>query len=651
MPHEIDGILEKALEKDRELRYQSAADLRADLKRLARNSSSGHHAAAVSSASGAVAASATLRAADPGSSASTAAAAPVQQGRTGLWISIAALVLVAAAAGAWWFLRQPAWPLTNISLKQLTDSGNIERIAMSPDGKTLAEIKNDKGQRSLWIRNIPTNQDTQVIPPSGQGYVDVTFSVDGNQIYYSAEPPDSRYIRTLYRVSVFGGTPQALIHDADSSASFSPDGSRFVYLRQTPQDSGHFAEMHISNTDLSSDTIAYQGPNSTSFPRWSRGGKSIVWDERPVGGDTTLMVLDVATNKTRSLPEPEGKLIRRWQDPLPGEFTATVASTPDSDTAQVLTISTVNGASHAVTNDLTTYDQPSSSADGKIVGVIASEIKSTVSIFNVGESVPVRTLDLRVTPSRIQWLPGGAMLLTSTLRSSLLNLDTQAITPLTFAGLQPTSSASICPDGTVVFAAVPKGVNHSVLYSIQQNGQGMKQLTTDGPVRVSACVAGNVVFYGKPVPTTTTQQVWMLKLGNPSPVKLPIVTGAFGFVPSNDGRYVVVGVGAGESLYADRYDLTTPGARPQRLPIDLRMTLQTLDFTPDGNGIIYPGKGDGQESLLTQSFQGGPAAKVFDASPVPIMFVTYSPDGKQIAILRRSTTSNVALIQDQSGKN
>ena len=148
-------------------------------------------------------------------------------------------------------------PFSNVSLRQITDSGDASILAMSPDGKTLALVKIDKGQQSLWIRNIPTNAETQNLPPFGGNYVGLAFGVDGNNLYFSRSSEESSYIRTLYSIPVFGGTPRTLIRDVDSAPSFSPDGQRFVFLRQTPELKDHFAEMHVVNADLSGDVIVY----------------------------------------------------------------------------------------------------------------------------------------------------------------------------------------------------------------------------------------------------------------------------------------------------------------------------------------------------------------------------------------------------------
>ena len=266
LPAEFGRILNKALDKDPDLRYQSAADMRADLKRLRKETTSDRAVATASSGSTPVA---VTGAASSVTSAAGASAAAVSSGVAvaakaagggKIWaIGAVAAVVVAALAFAVWHFIPRNTPFSNVSLRQITDSGDASILAMSPDGKTLALVKIDKGQQSLWIRNLPTNAETQILPPFGGNYVGLAFSVDGNNLYFSRSSEDSSYIRTLYSIPVFGGTPRALIRDVDSAPSFSPDGQRFVFLRQTPELKDHFAEMHVVNADLSGDAIVYHG--------------------------------------------------------------------------------------------------------------------------------------------------------------------------------------------------------------------------------------------------------------------------------------------------------------------------------------------------------------------------------------------------------
>ena len=123
LPAELDRIIGKALEKDRELRYQRAAELRADLKRLERETGRFRTSVAIAPA------------ARP--------RVPARRRTTALVGGVAALALAALLAG-WrlgWFARPAAGPLPGLTSRQLTANpaeNPVIRAAISPDGRYLA---------------------------------------------------------------------------------------------------------------------------------------------------------------------------------------------------------------------------------------------------------------------------------------------------------------------------------------------------------------------------------------------------------------------------------------------------------------------------------------------------------------------------------
>jgi hypothetical protein len=175
LPSKLQEIIEKLLEKDRDLRYQSAADLRGDLKRLKRDVESGKKGAVpAGSASvqvaGGAAASRSMPAASVARTSSSAVVAAAGRHKigTGLAVLLGVVVLLAAGYGVYSLLtRHPVRPFRNFTVTKLTEDGNAALVAISPDGKyTLSLMRDSNGLASLWLRNVPTNSNTQVQPPA-----------------------------------------------------------------------------------------------------------------------------------------------------------------------------------------------------------------------------------------------------------------------------------------------------------------------------------------------------------------------------------------------------------------------------------------------------------------------------------------------------
>ena len=205
---EIERIINKALEKDRDVRYQSATELRADLKRFRRDSQSGQTAA------------------QP-----VLQSSPRSQTRKRnhlLFVGAGAALVFLLAAGFLYFKR----PLVRLAPKkgllqrQLTANpadNTLVTASISPDGKQLAYFDHAKGLSLMLIdsgekRNFPNS--TSKIP---QGwYPDGTHLLVGG----------SGISKTLEKMSILDGTTRKLLDlDEDIEPSLSPDGSRIVFVR------------------------------------------------------------------------------------------------------------------------------------------------------------------------------------------------------------------------------------------------------------------------------------------------------------------------------------------------------------------------------------------------------------------------------------
>jgi serine/threonine protein kinase/Tol biopolymer transport system component len=225
VPAELQRIIEKAMEKDRELRYNSAAELRTDLKRLKRDSSSGkvpRRSGEVSAASGAVA----ELTAEHRTSSVAAAQPSTGLARKRYAVLAACVVLLAAAFAVYHFwprsTNTPSGPakITQISQwnKPMTDA------TLSPDGHAVAFISPVGGVAQVFLMLTSGGQPLQLTNDEGDKDVD-RFSPDGIEIYYERSLGRDE----VWAVPTLGGTPRRVL--SGYSAVPSPDGTFIYYVK------------------------------------------------------------------------------------------------------------------------------------------------------------------------------------------------------------------------------------------------------------------------------------------------------------------------------------------------------------------------------------------------------------------------------------
>jgi eukaryotic-like serine/threonine-protein kinase len=239
VPAELDRIINKALEKDRDVRCQSAAEIRADLKRLKRDSTSGKMNAA------------------------TPVAQPrVRKRGISLWIA-AAMAAVLTAFGAWWFTPAAQPHVTGTT--QLTRDG-LPKCCMVTDGARVYLMESDpnSGENLLKQLSIKGGEAT-AIPTSLRNVFPLDISPDKSELLVAANGAAGSN-ESLWALPLPSGSPRRigdLLTDG-VSAEWSPDGKHIVF--------GKGNELWIANADGSNATRIFSGTGRAEAVNFSPDG-------------------------------------------------------------------------------------------------------------------------------------------------------------------------------------------------------------------------------------------------------------------------------------------------------------------------------------------------------------------------------------------
>ena len=677
----LEEIVGKSLEKDRDLRYQTAAELRGDLKRLKRDSDSGRAGSGTAAAwsgasagpgSGSHAAPRSSQIASTASQTAAVAAAPAKSG----WSTFGKIVPVIFGLAAMVVLflhyrnahHETPSSFSQMTITPVTSTGNIHSAAISIDGKWLCYVSDEKGSHGIWIRQLATGSTAQVELGSPGEIEGLTFSPDGNYLYF-VKRDESVGVGTLFQVPSLGGSPHQIIVDVDSPISFSPDGKRFVFVRYSSK--LNTSNLLVANADGTGEqnlfTLNRPSFFSGSGPAWSPDGKRIAIADNPDGEFNKFAI---------ELVDPDNKAKTRlgssdWIAPdqmawLPDGsailFGARVSKS--SLNSQLFQLSYPGAESRRITNDLNFYVGASLTSDGSTLATVQVELAGNLWLTNFGSSASLsapRQITSGISRadgiSGIIWTPGDKIIYgyytSGILRVASAAPDGTNVHDI-LPGVESSTWLSGCGDGKHFVFSTRGSEGGSAIWRADIDGTNVTPLSKDKlDVQPSCSPDGKFVVYVDVSNVVNRLMKVSIEGGTPSEIsKVELQSPAISpdgnsvavtYTPnlSKPPKLAIIGLNGGE--IRSTYDF------PQEAALNGDGG-QKLVWTNDGRAVLYPVNKSGVVSLWAQPVSApgaspSPAKQVMSLGP-DFGWGAYalSPDGKQMIYAHGRILTDAVLI-------
>ena len=689
----LEDIINKALEKDRDLRYQHASDMRTDLKRLKRESDSDRvphqdsqsddRAVSARHASSAIAAGAGgVSASVPGVASGSSAASPPSgvppsgaassssvliaearrhKGAMFGTIGVVALLLVAAGFGVYKFVGRtgPAIDTRNLSIRQMTDDGEgVGFAAISSDGKMIAYGRR-QGERSLRVKQVATGSEVTVVPPqSGFFGAGATFTPDGDYLYYPHQDPANPNNSNLYAVPALGGASRQVMSDVGSAVAFSPDGKRMVYARRIA-DKGE-DQLLMASADGTGEQVILRVQENEAFvstdPSWSAahdyiavgtispGSKALggIRVLTPEGKAVKIFDIDMLIRAVAWLPDASGLFFIGAEKSTGGRAQIWFQPYPEGDPLKI-------------SNDLNEYESLSVTADGK--SFVSTQSHRAATIY-VGDSPSVldEKADWKLAPISseqatgysLSWMASGKLLQTdSSSRVYVTGADGSGRirllenNPLVF-------NAESCGPGDVVILSTVSDKNTANRWRLNIGTGELKQLTFGKDEESSSCSPdGKWMVYAGQVQTDSLNRILKVAVdGSGAPIELARGN-VYSPTISPDGSSVAfVRIdGQGASAKSKFVVQKLEGGAPLQ-EIEAPGDNGNLGWTPDGRALTYLHTVGSARHLYMQPLAGGPPIQLthFDTEPSLVASYAWSRDGKKLAITRSRYNDNDVVM-------
>ena len=638
VPGEVRRVIRRCLAKSPDQRFQSMKDVAIELRELVEDWDS-------------LSPSAT----SAGSGVASGSRAPATAARgAGFWAIVAAAAILGLGGvgfGVYTLLgrgserNEAGTAFQDMTMSVLMSRDDLLESALSGDGRYLAYVTTKEAKTSLTVRQVRTGSEVTIIAGNEFQIRGISFSRDGDHLYYQNRDPEAPNYSALFQVPSLGGPSRKILFDVDSAASFSPDGKHACFRR------GFIGERADSLVilDLESgkerELIRIEEPEAFSgSPAWSPDGKRIAVGVNGIAGGAKAWIenVDVESGARSRLGTRTwiGMQSVAW---LP-DGSAVLASAFELGTGlanQLYRVAYPSGQVSRLTNDLDGYQSVAvSSVEASVAAIRRSNVDNlwVARPEGGGEAQPITFASGSAgSVGLIRPLPGGSVVYSAPRdnRVYLWSIDAEGSgqRQLTTQGVF-VDDAQYAPGAGIVFTlfdGTESVVGH--VWRIDPDGGGLRQLTDGtGEELVAVSPTGQAILFAR---WDETRTVWLLKLDGSAPVRFledaSVEPNAF----SPDGtRVLYTTLEEVEGRHLPRRHVMSVEGGPSQTSFELPPRIHNIQWAPDGKSLTYVDRAQGAV-LMRKPLPDGTPEPVVSFAEGQLADHEWSHDGARMVLHRR----------------
>lgn len=676
VPAELERIVRKALRKNPEERYQIVKEMSIDLRSLQKEleitqSSAPALASATTSGQRKIKGTQPIATTDEVASRLTIlGAAGLADPGFKLRLVLTTLILLALSFGAFgtykWLQTSPATVtqpgrFQRINVTKLTTNGSAAFASISPDGKYVSYIKSEGGKESLWLRQVASAGNLELIPPREGHYGGLTFSRDGDFIYYGyAEPSEQN--GEVYKVPVLGaGTAPVRVSPEQGLASTSHDGKRIAFIQFDRANQADI--LKVANADGSNQQVVTtrRWPDRLTYdfvtlPAWTPDDQNLVLPV--VKNDSSrfsvaLYSVNVATHAEQTINLSDQQFEQPYHLTLLSDLSGVVFSAK----AQGASFSQIwflgrDGSARTITNDLSDYRDADLTSQSNALVTVQTQTLSNMWLTTKADSKPSQITAGVGRYFDATWAPDGKLVYASDASGSAdiyeLAADGTQTRQLT-SGMKRNYAPSVSPDNRfIVFHSNRSGIFQ--IWRMDRDGSNPLQLTSGNDESNWPCFSADSkwVFY-QHFESGAGATLWKVPVegGAPSPV-----LNGFALRPtlSPDGKWLAFWQTENTEKSRWYLSLVSLDGQGTHRTFEIAPTMHVqwdtqLRWTGDSKSLTYIDSRAGIENIWAQPIEGGQPKQVTNSTDSRIFSFAWSKDGN-LVVSRGVITSDVVLITD-----